>query len=56
MLSLRDHYPMSRLCEVLDLPRSSAYYGPKPGEDRRIIEALVEVAGEWPTYGYRRLT
>lgn len=56
MLSLRDHYPMSRLCEVLDLPRSSAYYGPKPDEDRTFIEALVKVAGEWPTYGYRRLT
>jgi transposase InsO family protein len=41
---------------VLDLPRSSAYHGPKPGEDRPIIEALVKVAGEWPTYGYRRLT
>jgi putative transposase len=56
MRSLRDHYPMSRLCEVLDLPRSSAYYGSKPGEDRLIIKALVKVAGEWPTYGYRRLT
>ena len=56
MLSLCDHYPMSRLCEALGLPRSSAYYGPKPGEDRSIIEALVKVAGEWPTYGYRRLT
>lgn len=56
MISLRDHYPISRLCEVLDLPRSSAYYGSKPGEGRPIIEALVKVAGEWPTYGYRRLT
>jgi putative transposase len=56
MISLSDHYPMSRLCEVLDLPRSSAYYGPKPEEDRSILEALVKVAGEWPTYGYRRLT
>ncbi len=56
MMSLRDHYPMSRLCEALDLPRSSAYYGPQPGEGRSILEALVKVAGEWPTYGYRRLT
>jgi putative transposase len=56
MSSLREHYPMNRLCEVLDLPRSSAYYGPKSGEDRSILEALVKVAGEWPTYGYRRLT
>jgi transposase InsO family protein len=56
MQSLRDHYPMIRLCEALDLPRSSAYYGPRPGEDRPVVEALVKVAGEWPTYGYRRLT
>lgn len=56
MLSLREHYPMNRLCEVLDLPRSSAYFEPRPGEDRTIIEALVKAAGEWPTYGYRRLT
>lgn len=56
MLLLRDHYPMSRLCEVLALPRSSAYYGPQPEEDRSLLEALVKVAGEWPTYGYRRLT
>lgn len=56
MVSLRDHYPISRLCEVLGLPRSSAYYGPKPAEDRTILEALIKVAGEWPTYGYRRLT
>ena len=56
MVSLRDHYPISRLCEVLDLPRSSAYYGPKPDEDRSTLEALIKVAGEWPTYGYRRLT
>lgn len=56
MLSLREHYPINRLCEALDLPRSSAYYGPRPAEDRSILEALVKVAGEWPTYGYRRLT
>lgn len=56
MLSLRDHYPMSRLCEALDLPRSSAYYESEPDEDRPIKDALVKVAGEWPTYGYRRLT
>ena len=56
MMSLRDDYPMSRLCESLDLPRSSAYYESEPGEDRLVKEALVKVAGEWPTYGYRRLT
>ena len=44
--SLRDHYPMSRLCEVLALPRSSAYYGPKPVEDRSTRETLLKVADE----------
>jgi putative transposase len=56
MLLLREHYPIKRLCDVLDLPRSSAYYGPQPDEDRAILDALVKVAGQWPTYGYRRLT
>jgi transposase InsO family protein len=56
MLLLREHYPIKRLCDVLDLPRSSAYYGPPPDQDRAILDALVKVAGQWPTYGYRRLT
>lgn len=38
------------------MPRSSAYYEPRPDEDRLLREALMEVAGRWPTYGYRRLT
>ena len=56
MLSLNEHYPKNMLCEVLGVPRSSAYYRARPGEDRRVRDALVELAGEWPTYGYRRLT
>ena len=56
MLSLREHYPMSQLCETLGVPRSSAYYEPRPVEERPLLEALIEVAGQWPTYGYRRLT
>jgi len=56
MLLLREHYPIQKLCEVLGLPRSSAYYEPRPDEDRPLVNALIEVAGQWPTYGYRRLT
>ena len=56
MLLLREHYPISQLCEVLGLPRSSAYYQPRPDEDRPLCGALIELAGQWPTYGYRRLT
>ena len=29
---------------------------PRPDEDRPIKDALRELAGAWPTYGYRRLT
>jgi len=56
MLLLREHYPISQLCKVLGLPRSSAYYQPRPDEDRPLHGALIELAGQWPTYGYRRLT
>ena len=56
MLSLREQYSTYQLCAVLDLPRSSDYYEPRPSEDRPLLEALLEVAGQWPTYGYRRLT
>lgn len=56
MLSMREHYPIQKLCEVLGVPRSSAYYEPRPGEERPLRDALIKVAGEWPTYGYRRLT
>ena len=50
MLLFREQFPIQRLCEVLSLPRSSAYYEPRPGEDRPLRDALVEVAGQWPTY------
>ena len=56
MLLLREQYPLNKLCEVLGMPRSSAYYEPRPDGDRPLRDALVEVAGQWPTYGYRRLT
>jgi putative transposase len=56
MLLLREQFPINKLCEVLGVPRSSAYYEPRPDEDRPLLDALIEVAGQWPTYGYRRLT
>lgn len=56
MRSLREHYPINKLCAVLGVPRSSAYYEPRPDEDRPLPDALIKVAGQWPTYGYRRLT
>jgi putative transposase len=56
MLLLNQHYPIKLLCEVLGVPRSSVYYEPRTSEDRQVRDALIDVAGRWPTYGYRRLT
>ncbi len=56
MLLLNEQYPINMLCAVLGVPRSSVYYQARPSEDRRVRDALIALAGEWPTYGYRRLT
>ena len=56
MLLFHQHYPIQTLCAALGVPRSSFYYRPEPAEDRPLRDALIELAGRWPTYGYRRLT
>jgi putative transposase len=56
MLLLREQYPIKKLGGVLGVPLSSSCYEPRPDEDRPLRDALVEVAGRWPTYGYRRPT
>ena len=56
MSLLREQFQINKLCEVLGVPRSSVYYAPRPDEDQPLLDALIEVAGQWPTYGYRRLT
>jgi putative transposase len=44
------------LRETLDVPRSALDQHPRLPEDQSVRDALREWAGEWPTYGYRRLT
>jgi putative transposase len=43
---------------LLGVPRSSLYYTSRavPDADAIFKSALLDLAGEWPTYGYRRLT
>jgi hypothetical protein len=53
---LKEHDPKSVLCEGLGVPRRSASSRARPGADRRVRDALVELAGEWPTSGDRRRT
>jgi putative transposase len=53
---LKDDYSTRLLCETLGVHRCNLYYEPRPDEDQPIKDALRELAGAWPTYGYRRLT
>ncbi len=56
-MSLADTYPVRLVCRLLGVPRSSVYYTPQPAADEAMLKtALLDLAAEWPTYGYRRLT
>jgi len=58
VMKLQDTYPVRLLCRLLDVPRSSLYYASRAALDGEAMlkSALLDLAGEWPTYGYRRLT
>jgi putative transposase len=57
-MKLVGNYPLRLVCQLLGLPRSSFYYRPQPlaDGDAMLKSALLDLAGQWPTYGYRRLT
>jgi len=57
-MKLAKTYPIRLVCRLLGVPRSSVYYTPLPVPDAEAMlkSALLDLAGEWPTYGYRRLT
>ena len=50
-------YPVSLLCEVLGVARSTVYYQPvTQAEDEPLLAAIEQVLMRWPFYGYRRVT
>jgi len=49
-------YGVSLACELLDLPRSSFYYQVEQSDESDCKDAIQEIAGQWPRYGYRRVT
>ena len=53
---LSPDYPITPICDVLSCPRSSYYYQAEQPEATELRAAMVAVAAEWPTYGYRRVT
>jgi len=55
-MKLAAEYPVRRVCRLLDLPRSSYYYQAQERNEEPLKAVLLRLAGEWPTYGYRRLT
>jgi putative transposase len=57
-MKLAQTYPLRLVCRLLGVPRSSVYGTRSPVPDAEAIfkSALLDLAGQWPTYGYRRLT
>ena len=55
-MTLAVEYPVTLLCQALDLARSSYYYCCQSEGEPALTEALLRLAEAWPTYGYRRLT
>jgi putative transposase len=54
---LRHEFPIALICEVLDYPRSQVYYQAQaPVAETDIQAAIRQIAGQYPTYGYRRVT
>jgi transposase InsO family protein len=56
-MTLAGDYSLRLVCRLLGVPRSSVYYQARPPVDEAALKtALLDLAAEWPTYGYRRLT
>ena len=55
MSELAPTYGVSLACELLDLPRSSFYYQVDEPDESDCKDAIQEIAGQWPRYGYRRV-
>jgi putative transposase len=53
---LASDYPLTVVCRVLELPRSTLYYQPVLRDEGELRLALEAAAQEFPTYGSRRLT
>lgn len=53
---LAGEYPVRLVCGVLGVAASSFYYQPSAADESNLKAALGALAGQWPTYGYRRIT
>ena len=55
-MSLRDLYSVKAICEVLGCSRSSIYHQSQSQDESDLRTAIEQLAGQWVTYGYRRIT
>jgi len=53
---LAQDYPLTVVCRVINLPRSTLYYQPVVRDEVELRLALEAAAQEFPIYGSRRLT
>ena len=53
---LKSDYPISMLCALLAVSRSSFYYRSAQADESELREAVNQLAAQFPTYGSRRLT
>jgi transposase InsO family protein len=56
MLTEQEGYPVKVGCEAVGLSRSSYYYSPTGKDESELEEAIEDVAGQFPTYGTRRVS
>lgn len=52
---LKSNYPISMLCDLLAVSRSSFYYQPAEADESKLREAVNQLAAQFPTYVSRRL-
>lgn len=54
---VREKFSLSerRACELMDMDRSSCRYRPRPDRNVKLRQRMIELAGERPRFGYRRL-
>ena len=52
---LKNDYPISLLCDLLTVSRSSFYYRSAEADEGELREAVNQLAAQFPTYGSRRL-
>lgn len=55
-MTLQTDYPVKTICEVLNLARSTFYHTAAAVKDGDLRAVLLDLAGQYPTYGYRRLS